>query len=437
MERQKYREDDHGTQKMATNIMHDRRVVRGNTYAALVVPEDDPAELAKLREAQKRRLKKANQRYNRPGTPEPVPGRHHMDIQTDSYLEELTGAQLEFEAETQTDFLLDRPATPLYIPAKSGVDAVTQIEEGELFDFDAEVEPILEVLVGKTLERSMMEVLEDEELDAMKKHQEYFQQVREQELIEVQRMEAAEQRRQDEISRRKEQAAARKKFDDAVIRKILSRNLSRSYLSGLQQRCFEELHDAGIFHDGNLVAVEGMFMPWLLDSMKDRMQKAVRNECVIHEAIKQTIKEKTTEHNKVLAAYEDQIDEIEAAEKRVRAERDEQKRLAEMEAERIATEGDRMKLGEDEDWITTYTVVDYSEEGVLTLDDDSTDIQLPAELVETLQGRIAANAELEEKIPIVVRVNKSQKVVESILDPPEPAPVEEEVGEEAPADEGG
>jgi hypothetical protein len=42
---------------------------------------------------------------------------------------------------------------------------------GELFDFDAEVEPLLEVLVGKVLEQSLMEVLEEEELAAMKAHQ--------------------------------------------------------------------------------------------------------------------------------------------------------------------------------------------------------------------------------------------------------------------------
>ena len=102
--------------------------------------------------------------FSQPGTPEPIPGCHHMDVQTDTYLEELTDRQTEFEAEVQTDFLLDRPSTPLFMPAKSGEDRSTQIEEGELFDFDTEVEPILEVLVGKTLERSMMEVLEEEEL---------------------------------------------------------------------------------------------------------------------------------------------------------------------------------------------------------------------------------------------------------------------------------
>ena len=32
---------------------------------------------------------------------------------------------------TQTDAFLDRPPTPLFIPAKTGIDATTQIEEGE------------------------------------------------------------------------------------------------------------------------------------------------------------------------------------------------------------------------------------------------------------------------------------------------------------------
>ena len=40
----------------------------------------------------------------------------------------------------------------------SGVDIDTQIYEGDLFDFDVEVKPILEVLVGKTIEQSLLEV---------------------------------------------------------------------------------------------------------------------------------------------------------------------------------------------------------------------------------------------------------------------------------------
>ena len=81
-----------------------------------------------------------------------------MDIQTELYLEEVTDVQPEEDAQTQTDAFLERPVTPVYVPHKSGVDQETQIEDGELFDFEFEVEPILEVLVGKTLEQGLMEV---------------------------------------------------------------------------------------------------------------------------------------------------------------------------------------------------------------------------------------------------------------------------------------
>merc|ERR1740127_276409 len=212
----KYR-DPKETEK--ANIMHDPRVVRGNTYASLVAPQQDLAEVQKQREAQRRRLMRANQTKKRAGTPEPVAGRKHMDIQTDAYLEELTERTVEFEAETQTDFLLDRPPSPLFMPAKIGVDMDTQIEEGDLFDFDVECEPVLEVLVGKTLEQSMMEVLEEEELYSLRRHQDDFEKRRNAEMLEVQRMEAAEKRRSDEMQRRMQQQAAQREQDLSVMKK--------------------------------------------------------------------------------------------------------------------------------------------------------------------------------------------------------------------------
>ncbi|RVE40601.1 hypothetical protein evm_014749 [Chilo suppressalis] len=61
------------------------------------------------------------------------------------------------EVGVQTDLFADRPPTPLYVPAKTGADAGTQIYPGDLFDFDLEVQPILEVLVGKTAEQALAE----------------------------------------------------------------------------------------------------------------------------------------------------------------------------------------------------------------------------------------------------------------------------------------
>lgn len=68
----------------------------------------------------------------RPRSPEPVTGRKHIDVQTELYLEELSDRVEEAEVETQTDAFLDRPPSPLFIPAKTGVDVATQILDGEV-----------------------------------------------------------------------------------------------------------------------------------------------------------------------------------------------------------------------------------------------------------------------------------------------------------------
>lgn len=52
-----------------------------------------------------------------------------------------------------------------------GVSKKTLVEDNEIFLFNDEVEPLLSVLCGKTLEQARMEVLEEEELAEMKRKQ--------------------------------------------------------------------------------------------------------------------------------------------------------------------------------------------------------------------------------------------------------------------------
>ena len=95
--------------------------------------QPDPLELQRQQEARRRALARRKAREQlRTRTPEPVDGRKHMDVQTEVYLEEITDRVVEAEVYTQTDAFLDRPPTPLFIPAKTGMDVATQIEEGDV-----------------------------------------------------------------------------------------------------------------------------------------------------------------------------------------------------------------------------------------------------------------------------------------------------------------
>jgi len=79
-------------------------------------------------------------------------------------------------------------------PEERGEPKGTQIEDGDLFHFDDEVEPILNVLTTKVLEQSRMEVLEEEEIKAMKLNQRTFEELRNRELMNVERLENMEER---------------------------------------------------------------------------------------------------------------------------------------------------------------------------------------------------------------------------------------------------
>jgi hypothetical protein len=149
-------------------------------------------------------------------------------------VEELTDKAPKYEIGNQTDFMMERPSTAYAIPLKRGKDAKTLVEDNELFRFDKDVEPILAVLCGKTLEVARMEVLEEEELRVMRQQQAHFGELSKTEATDAQRMEQMEQRKLQEFERRKALERERKKNKIAAHRKICSRGIAKGYISGLR-----------------------------------------------------------------------------------------------------------------------------------------------------------------------------------------------------------
>jgi len=324
------------------NIMVNRRVVRGNTYAAQILPSEP------IMEATKKTLRKAGP-IRPPGTPEPVSGRRHIVVQTDTYLEELTDEVPEMEMSTQTDSFMDRPPTPLFVPTKTGLDSATQIEPGDLFDFDFEVEPLLEVLVGKTLEQGLMEVCEEEELAAMRAHQDHFEQIRNAELVATQRMEAAEKRKVEEKERRLAQERARVEREKVVCQKVAASTFARGYLSGIMESVFDKLYDTGFFYDPVEKEVADIFMPWLVEeaatSMNNRAVAAAAVEKVVLQAIVQDAQQKEAAEQERTAALEAARAE-EAQQAQARAEAAKAAReLREQHAERVLSTSELVDEG--------------------------------------------------------------------------------------------
>jgi len=323
--RPKYRDDENDL-GMSNNIMFDRRVVRGNTYAAQVVTQNAAREMERLRKENERAMKRemARRRMDAtmdPGTPRPVDGRVHADVQTDTYLEELTDRPIEVDANTQTDAVMDRPPSPLFMPAKSGVDKETQVDVAEIFDFDIEVRPILEVLVGKTLQTSMMEVLEEEELDAIRKRQEEFEQMRNAELMEVQRMEAEATRRHNEKQRRVKQEKERKRLQRELKEKVAARSFAKNYLAELNADVFADLESTGEFYDPVRKEVSDVFLPWLVDSVVGEMDGVQTAQQLADDLLRAALAKAAELQEAAKQAHEDELRRIEAEKARLEEER--------------------------------------------------------------------------------------------------------------------
>lgn len=226
------------------NIMHDRRVVRGNTYSRIpmrnltVNPTDD--ELIRQRQLERKsyvkkrvlpnisnrvhltgnlagsagstskssdseirangyltseakftaararvrkrlaQFHKNNVKYQSEHPQGPMgngggASRKTTNIQTEKWLEEIKDRVPETDVGVQTDEV--SISSPPPVPREAfgggaltpGCDKSTQIlpDDPDLFVFDEEVVIVLEALVGKTLEQSLLEVIDEEELAAI------------------------------------------------------------------------------------------------------------------------------------------------------------------------------------------------------------------------------------------------------------------------------
>ena len=305
--------------------MYDRRVIRGSTYAAQSLHSTGP----ELKPTKRTRSKP-------PRTPEPVEGRRHMDIQTEQYLEELVDTVPESDVTTQTDAFMDRPPTPLFVPMKIGIDVQTQIEDGDLFDFDFEVEPILEVLVGKTLEQGLMEVMEEEELAAMRAHQEYFEQLRNAELVALQRVEAAEIRRMEEKMRRIAQEKERVEREKAMREKVAAQTFARGYLNGLMGNVFDRLYDSGFFYDPVQREVEQEFMPWFTDAVVDDCSNAAVTRRCVNDIIAKALTDMLTAKAEANENAKREVDAVANAKAARKVAKEEEEKQAEAERNALA-----------------------------------------------------------------------------------------------------
>uniref|UniRef100_A0A8C5TL97 Radial spoke head 3 n=1 Tax=Malurus cyaneus samueli TaxID=2593467 RepID=A0A8C5TL97_9PASS len=145
----------------------------------------------------------------------------------------------------------------------------------QLFDFDIEVKPILEVLIGKTVEQALLEVMEEEELAQLWSHQRAFAELRNAEFAELQRLEEQDRRIREEKERRRLEHLEKLRKQKETAEKIAARAFAQRYLADLIPSVFNNLHDSGFFYDPVERAIETEFLPWLMSEVEETLQRKI------------------------------------------------------------------------------------------------------------------------------------------------------------------
>mmetsp|Transcript_5544 Transcript_5544/g.5703 ORF Transcript_5544/g.5703 Transcript_5544/m.5703 type:complete len:439 (+) Transcript_5544:53-1369(+) len=173
--------------------------------------------------------------------------------------------------ETQTDEFKERPDTPEYIPRKTGIDRSTQVEDtSELFIFDEEVQPMLHVIVSKTIEQSLFELEREEELKNLEAEIEKYHYSK---LIEAQWIRKREEEtiadtciKDLALKGMKEKAAA----ENAVRSKVASRQTMLQIIPNMIDEITSELFENGTWRQPGQDYITHEFLPNIYSETRNR-----------------------------------------------------------------------------------------------------------------------------------------------------------------------
>lgn len=278
----KFREND-----ATLTLMSDPRVVRGNTHTlarkvALAAQTGKGTTAPGLPRSGKNATK-VDQSENVDQLPFPTYFYEPTtftgsDLSISQYLEEDPAKSFKSfsDESTQYDNFQPRPVTPDYVPKKTGIDCATQIENpSELFEFDKEVKPILDVFVKKTLEQALFEVQTEAELLALDNAASEF---REKKALEEAWNREREQAVIEEVKKKNEKLSQRMKEQreqSNILKLIAGRNCVKQLLPSLVENIYDDLYKSGTFVEETEEVIRKDVLPEVMDIACKRAAQAL------------------------------------------------------------------------------------------------------------------------------------------------------------------
>jgi len=188
------------------------------------------------------------------------------------------------DSSAQTEFDLQREEVrPQYVEPPKGVEKSTMIEEGELFDFEQEVQLVVDVLVGKILDQAQSEVEQESELQQMRQRKQRFERQRDQLIVETQRLELKAQREETERQRRNKQLLEAKMRQKELEEKVLAVETSQHLVRRIVDSTMQNVACTAI--DPIQTQVEQQYFPSLMQVVASKLEEYRRAQNVLDELL--------------------------------------------------------------------------------------------------------------------------------------------------------
>jgi hypothetical protein len=269
-------------------LMSDPRVIRGNTHSTAKKISKTRTEEEESNRKQAETLR-ATQQEGKAGDgnsfaftsnsmayyrfdPKPF---SEKDINMSKYLiEDEHVVVKKHDIDTQADDFLPMPAPTPFVPLKSGIDKCTQVDDtNELFHFDLEVIPMLEVIVRKTLEQALMEVSTEFEIANLQDEIENFEKQKEVERNWIQQQETHLREDLEKKMKFKEERKQMKEQERMMKNKVAGLQMVRQVFPNLIESAFRDNIAAGTW-----INLEREIPNSLLqEQLKNRVETFARN----------------------------------------------------------------------------------------------------------------------------------------------------------------
>ena len=280
--------NEQGGSKLTYNFVTDSRLKRGHNFGIIYVTSSNYDETSSLKPQTKKDSKNFKPNLKNKNYLGQIKEKEAQEkkinekegecgICTTKVTTTVRPTPITFEEIIQTDPLPPPPQPLLIWPKKTGVDKECQIEDGDLFCFDEEVQPLVHIIVSKTLEESRREVLEEEELKHIKEQQEKYKKLNEANNKRIKSIEEKEKKIFEEHNRKKELKQKRIKLTKLYQQKLQSRMKAKQYISKLKADCYSSLGQKKVFKNKD----DNYYFTNLLPELHDLVNEYTTNDYLI------------------------------------------------------------------------------------------------------------------------------------------------------------